>query len=138
MRVRLQFPNPSLTQQSFKDEVDINKIMKRFSRQTKSDWLSQYRDCIGGDFGDFSDVVDYRTALDRVIAAKASFEALPAVLRKRFQNDPAEFLDYCMNPANLDEMVSLGLATKGEPDQNAPSQSKPLAQGAQAPAHLPS
>lgn len=34
---------------------------------------------------------------------------LPAKVRSRFENDPQKFLEFCSDPKNRDEAVSLGL-----------------------------
>lgn len=121
-RVQVQFDEPTKTKQSFKDECDINIIMKKFKKVMHgTDYLNRYQGYAGGEFGDFSQVSDYRTALDQIAQARGVFDALPAKVRSRFQNDPAEFLDFVQNPANQDEMVYLGLATKRAPNQDAPS-----------------
>lgn len=112
MRVQKNFSLPSRTQQSFKSECDINQIMKRFKRVNNGDFLNSYSQAQGGRFDDFSDVSDYRTALDRVKRADEAFGALPSNLRKRFNHDSGAFLDFCLNPENVDEMCSLGLAVK--------------------------
>jgi len=122
MRVQKHFTQPSRTKQSFKDECDINLIMKRFKRVMNADFLQKFNGFVGGQFGDFSEVTDYRSALDQVRQAQGVFEALPAIVRKRFNNDPALFLDFCHDPKNSDELVTLGLATKSAPVQDAPSQ----------------
>lgn len=123
-RVQKIFELPSRTKQSFKDECDINKIMKRFKKVMGAEYLNRFNGYTGGQFGDFSNVTDYRTAIEQVSQARGVFEALPAKVRARFQNDAAEFLDFCHNPANVDEMVSLGLATKRAPEKDAPSGAK--------------
>lgn len=112
IRVVKKFTKPSLTKQSFKDECDINMIMKRFKKVCGQDFLNKYQGYVNGQFGDFSNVCDYRSALDQIAQAKAVFGALPAKVRARFENDAAQFLDFCHDPKNMDEMVSLGLATK--------------------------
>lgn len=109
-RVQLVCTDPSRTKQSFKDECDINKIMKRFKKVQGVEYLEQYRGYVGGNYGDFSQVVDYRSALDQVRRAQDVFGALPAAVRRRFGNDAAEFLDFVSNPANKDELVAMGLA----------------------------
>lgn len=109
-RVTKDFALPSRTKQSFKDECDINKIMQRFKKVMGAEYLSKYQNVVGGQFGDFSMVSDYRSAIEQVNAAKDVFDALPAIVRKRFDNDPAAFLDFVEDPSNLDEMRSLGLA----------------------------
>lgn len=122
-RVQKFCTDPSLTKQSFKDECDVNMIMKRFKKICSSDFLEKFNGFVGGRFGDFSEVTDYRSAIDQVRQADAVFGALPAIVRKRFDNNPALFLDFVANPNNSDELVAMGLATKRAPNQDAPSQS---------------
>ncbi len=96
--------DPSRTKQSFKEECDINTILKRFNvtgQLPVGPLQPQY--------GDFSGVFDYQTALNAVIAAQESFNALPAMLRNRFANDPAAFVDFCSDESNREEMIRLGL-----------------------------
>lgn len=112
LRVDKTFTEPSLTQQSFKKECDINEIMRRFKASGDPAYLQKLGGYTEGLYGDFSDVPDYRTALEQVKRAGDVFGALPAKVRARFSNDPAEFLDFCQNPANADELVNLGLATR--------------------------
>lgn len=114
-RVQKEFTKPSLTKQSFRDECDINRIMQRFKKLCSSDYLQNFNNVIGGSYGDFSDVGDYRSALDQVMRAQGLFDALPAIVRKRFDNDPAFFLDFVSNPDNLEEMRSLGLVKPVSP-----------------------
>lgn len=95
---------PSKTQQSFKDECDINTILERFN-VTGQVPVSP----IDPQYGDFSGVTDYQSALNAVMAAQAGFDELPAVVRQRFANDPAAFVDFCLDESNRDEMVKLGL-----------------------------
>lgn len=111
-KVQKVFTKPSRTKQSFKKECDVNHIMEKFKRVMGADYLNRYNSVVDGRFGDFTQVADYRTALDQVNRASEVFMALPAKVRSRFYNDPAEFLDFCSNPANADELVSLGLAEK--------------------------
>lgn len=112
VRIDKSFSKPSLTKQSFKAECDINKIMQKFKKVQGADFLSQYNGYVEGRFGDFSNVTDYRSAIEQVEHAKSVFCALPAKVRSRFSNDPAAFLDFVQDPKNSDELVSLGLATK--------------------------
>lgn len=103
---------PTMTQRSDKDSTDINFIVKQF---TKTGQLPQTQ--MEALYGDFSDVGDYRTALERLQAAKDAFQALPAATRKHFNNDPGYFLDYAQNPDNIEELRKLGLANpKLEPE----------------------
>lgn len=110
MRVLKEFKGPSRTKQSFRDQCDVNSVLQRFRKVNGVDYLNVYKEASGGSYGDFSAVGDYRSALDAVRRADEAFMALPSNIRARFYNDPGEFLGFCENPANFDEMVRLGLA----------------------------
>lgn len=105
-RVKLEFKKPTRTQKQFKEECDINNILRRFNT------TGQLPDMIKRNpvFGNFADVADYQSALNTVITAQEQFEALNSRLRNRFNNDPAQFLEFMANKDNLLEMIKLGLA----------------------------
>jgi len=101
---KLVFGKPSRTQQQFRDECDINNILERFNV------TGQLRvGSVQPEYGDFSGIVDYQSALNVVMAAQDSFLALPAKVRAKFDNDPALFVDWASDEANRDEMKALGL-----------------------------
>lgn len=102
---------PSMTQQQFKDEADINNIMARYQKTgVLVDPLTQTtRKPM---FDDFSELGDFRDHQQAVIDAQEMFMQLPSRLRARFQNDPAELLQWLSNPANKEEAMELGLMTK--------------------------
>lgn len=99
----------SLAQQHQKDEADINTIVRRFG--LTGELPSGIR---MPTYGDFTVVTDYQTALNAVKAAEASFMAMPAHIRMKFDNSPEKFVDFCSNPANLEAAIELGLAVKKE------------------------
>jgi len=99
---------PTKAQQHFKEECDINYVLNNFGVTALSTTPLTPR------YGDFSDVVDYHSALNAVIAAEDSFMALPANIRTRFENDPANLIDFLENPANREEAEKLGIVTKSE------------------------
>nr|DAI39153.1 MAG TPA: Scaffold protein [Microviridae sp.] len=102
---------PSMTQQQFKDEADINNIMARYQKTgVLVDPLTQTtRKPM---FDDFSELGDFREHQQAVIEAQDMFMQLPSQLRARFANDPAELLQWLSDPANKDEAMELGLMTK--------------------------
>lgn len=113
----LECKDVSLTKQSFADECDINSIVKRFGltgELPQNVVMPQYRD--------FEEIVDFHTALNAVNKANESFNQLPAEIRSRFHNNPAEFVDFCFNDDNIDEAVKLGLVPRKEviPDEKPP------------------
>ncbi len=98
---------PSLAQQHFKDECDINTILERFNI---TGMLPQSP--LSPRYGDFSGISDYHTAINRVIAAQDEFDGLPAQIRAKFDNDPAKLIEFLDNEANRPEAEELGLVEK--------------------------
>jgi len=103
----LHCEDATLAQQHFKDETDINNILRQFNI---TGLLPEAP--LSPRYGDFTGIGDYHTALNQVIAAEDEFMSLPATLRARFENDPAQLIDFLNNPENLDEAISLGLVNK--------------------------
>jgi phage internal scaffolding protein len=95
---------PTRAQQHHKDECDINVILERFG---KTGQLPV--NAISGTYGDFSGVHDYHTALNTLIAAEAEFDALPAKIRAKFDNEPAKLIEFLNEPKNKDQAIELGL-----------------------------
>lgn len=95
----------SRTKQSHKKECDINEVMKQFERTGQINHLQTFNP----QYGDFSHVDDYQTALHQVQAAEDAFADLPARIRTRFHNDPANLLTFMANESNREEAEKLGL-----------------------------
>lgn len=79
----------SRTKESFREEVDINRIVANARRGQAVTHLQKAQPM----FTDVSEVGDYKSALDMIRNADAFFQMLPAKARAEFNNDPAEFLD---------------------------------------------
>lgn len=94
-------------QQHFKDECDINTIVKRFGLTGKLPETFK-----APMVGDFADVVDFQTAMNAVVDAKDAFMQMPADLRKRFGHDPQQLIEFLENKGNLEEARKLGLVPK--------------------------
>jgi phage internal scaffolding protein len=105
----LRCEDATRTQQHFKDETDINNILRQFNitGQLPTKAMSPR-------YGDFTGVGDYHSALNQVIAAEGEFMTLPAQLRARFDNDPQELIEFLNNPENKDEAIKLGLVKRPE------------------------
>lgn len=111
----LECLDPSLAQQSFKDEVDINLLLEKFKvtgQLPPGVRLPQY--------GDFTGVSDYASAMKVVLRAQDDFMKLPAEIRSRFGNDPQAFLDFCSDKENLPELRRMGLAPEAVVDPAKP------------------
>ena len=96
----------SRTQQSFTEECDINTIVRRFNLTGTLPVAAR-----APTYGDFSEVMDYQTALNAIIAAEDSFMTLPAEIRKKFNNDAGAFVDFCSDEANRAELEKMGMIT---------------------------
>lgn len=110
----LRCEDPSLAVQSQKDEADINTIVRNFGVTGKLPEGVRIPE-----YGDFNGVDDYRSAIEAVRAAEDNFMKIPSDLRARLGHDPAKFVEYCADPANLEEMRKIGLAVPAPADSGA-------------------
>ena len=108
------------TQQHHKDECDINTIVRRFAL------TGQLPDNIRiPKYGDFDVVNDYHSAMNAVATANEAFDALPAAIRTKFQNDPGAFVDFCSDEANREELIKMGLIERKPEPPTPPSSDAP-------------
>lgn len=121
-RVAVKFTKPSRAKQEFKAECDINTIMAKYAKTGLLEHVNRYQ----GQYGDFSEVVDYQEALNLVSQAQEAFQSLPASIRTRFENDPGKYLAFVQDPANSAELVKMGLAVKS-PETASTAASPPAA-----------
>lgn len=125
---------PSKTQQQFAEQCDINNIMKKYKQTGEITHLNKKT----GIYGDFSNMPSYQEALHTVIKAEQEFMTLPADVRKKFDNNPQQFVDFINDPKNDEEAIKLGLKTQLKPtdidhlnqnlnqlNQNLKNQTKP-------------
>lgn len=97
-----------LTQQSSKDECDINLIVERAKRGAEISHLNDRTP----QYGDFTQIPkDLRECLLIVKAADDAFMSLDAGVRRRFDNDPAKMVDFLNDPDNREEAIALGLVS---------------------------
>lgn len=94
----------SMTKQEFKEECDINTIVRRFGLTGQLP-----EGLIAPTFGDFEFIGDYQSALNAIYQAQDSFMELPADVRARFENDPQQFVAFCSDAKNREEAEKLGL-----------------------------
>ncbi|WNK15009.1 MAG: internal scaffolding protein [Microvirus sp.] len=126
----LSCPDPSLTQQQFLHETDINTIVNIFMKtghlpdQTS---MPQYLDYEG--------IFDFQSAMNVVRQADENFMTMPASIRARFHNSPQEFLEFFANPDNVQEAIRLGLAV---PPDKQPGSNPTHPEAAEQPEQRPS
>jgi len=105
----------SRTKQSFREEADINTIMRRYLRtgilESQARGVPRY--------GDFTSAEDYHACMTRVRQAEELFMTLPAEVRDHVDNDPRKLLDLVFDPSRVDEARELGLIPELKKDEPA-------------------
>lgn len=108
----ISISSPSLTQQQFADEADINKLVKRY----EVTGMYYPPDVIVSRKPQYGDFTGVKSAFDAYLAAEAflddahaQFDELPSNVRSRFDNDPSVMLEFLEDPSNYDEAKRLGL-----------------------------
>lgn len=108
IQIHMEFPKDSeFTDQSFKEEADINTIMAKYQSTGEMPVLNQTHP-------QYLDVTeqDFHTHMNFILEAQALFDDLPSKIRDRFGNDPAAFLGFVNDEANYPEMARLGLLSE--------------------------
>lgn len=121
------------TRQSEKDACDINGIVAGFAKGQFTAHVNRSQ----GAFLDVSEIGDFREAKERYEKASRFFFGLPARVRREFQNEPANFLDFMTDP-DPDVLAELGLAKLKEAPEGAGGSSASSAGGEATPAASPS
>ncbi len=116
VRIRKKFTLPTRAKQSFKEECDINIIMAKYKARGIVTHVTKYQ----GHYQDLPNEIDYHHNLQSVMDAKAAFDSLPAKIRERFKNDPAQFLGFVMDPKNQSEIDKMGLGLNPAPASELP------------------
>ena len=101
---------PSLTIQSHTEDADINVLMRRFGVTGQLPQGVRVPQ-----FGDFTEITDYRTALHQIREAEDNFLKLPPDLRAKYSNDPQLFLEAVASGEALPALKALGVATSTSP-----------------------
>lgn len=102
-------------QQQYAEECDINTIVERFGLTGELPNGLRVPQMV-----EFTDVVDYQTALSKLAEADEAFMQMPAAVRSRFQNDAGSFVDFVSNPANIEQCREWGLANAKPVENPAP------------------
>lgn len=110
--VRTVNNEPSMTQQQFKDDCDVNVIMDKF---LKTGTITHLRREPGA-YLNLLEMPDYQQSLQTVINAQNSFMELDADVRLKFDNDPGKFLEWLGDPSKEQEHVAMGLRVPKQSD----------------------
>lgn len=93
--------NDGRTQQSWKDQCDINKILKRAEVKGGLSHVQKYDKAV---YGEFDPDLDLFVARERIQRATEIFGELPAEVRREFNNDPISFVTYA-NQVPAEELI---------------------------------
>lgn len=102
---------PGRVKQEFAKEVDIRQIVARYRKANINPYTVSPPPAV---FADLSMTPDFSEKWNMIAKAKESFESLPFPVRKRFNHDPKELLDFVADKDNYHEAVKLGLVVKKE------------------------
>ncbi len=114
-RHQINFPDQGRTKQSFRDECDINNIMAKYQKSGLLDFVNNHQ----AQYGDATGV-EFQAAMELVVRGQELFDALPSSVRKRFDNNPEEFLEFVNDPASEAEAIKLGLISEPVDDDKKP------------------
>jgi len=112
-RVSFKFEQPSKTDQSFKEDCDVNIIMDRFMKTGQISHLAKKQ----ASYQDVSEIPNLLDAHISIKEAKEAFMALPARIRKKLHNDPLNLEEYLLNEENHEEAAHYGLLKLDKPLQ---------------------
>lgn len=98
--------DPGMTRQEFAEECDINALMARYEKTGVVSHVNRAQPV-------FLDTTLYKglqASMDAFNEAADAFRALPAAVRKEFDNDPQKFVDFAVDEKNIERMREWGLA----------------------------
>ena len=101
----------SRTQQQFAIDCDVNHILGRCKKTGVLDHVNK----IQGTYGEFSNIEDYQSMLEKVYNAESAFMALPSTVREKFANSPNRMIAFLSDSKNDEEAIKLGLKIKPTP-----------------------
>lgn len=105
-KIEKVFTDKTRTQQNYKEDSDVNNVMKRFNRTgVLTTGMQGNRQPM---FGNFTSM-DFQSMMNTLVDAQQAFAMLPSRIRGRFKNDPYQVVRFVENPDNYDEAVRLGL-----------------------------
>lgn len=105
--------DPTKAQQQFKEEADINNILRKFLNTGELNTIGEARYANIEELADLQDVIVTRAQVEE------AWNALPAIARNAL-NDPetmVRYVEHCLQTGDLDPLRELGLAN---PKQDAP------------------
>ena len=131
----MTFEEASMTIESEAPGTTIDSYLKRYQATGLLGDPVRYS---AGQFGDFADLQTFQESMNTVARVTETFAALPAALRAKFDNNPANYVEFISDPANVKEAVELGLLDapehqflpEGKPEEGVSNENSSNAQTA--------
>lgn len=108
---------PSMTSQEFKDECNVNNILKRYAAQAQVMGvpLSELLPKLGtAPYGDFTNLDSFMEMKNKVARATQVFESLPSDIRAKYGNTVEGFIGALNNPDEYKFLSERGVLNKGD------------------------
>lgn len=100
-----------LTQQHLAEDCDINNIILKHARGEAVNIIDPAQMI----YGDFTSLEDFHSTMNRLKRTEEAWEQMPANIKKRFNQNPGELIEFLNNDANREEAEQLGLVEKKQP-----------------------
>lgn len=110
-RVSYSSALPSRTMQQFATEADVNVLIDRYKKTGSfyNPLTPQTGEPRRPMFEDISSLPSIDEAQEAILAAQEVFLRLPATVREQFGHNPALFVAWAQDPANLPALAKLGV-----------------------------
>ena len=112
----VKFTDPSLTEQSHRNEVRTQTILRKYAQTG----LMPHQSSKQPSFMNLAHAPDFHQAMNTVAAARQTFENIPAKIRSEFGNDPEQFLTFIHDPENREKMEAMNFPTDHLPQIPTP------------------
>lgn len=101
-----------VTKQSHKDECDIHKILSQYQKTGIINHITPNQP----QYLDLPDNLDYQQSVNLILEAQEAFATLPSLIRDRYGNDPARFLEALNDPSQREFLTEIGVFEKKKPE----------------------
>lgn len=108
---------PSKTHQEFERDCNISKIVKAAGKEATL-MVPRVSEPV---YGNFENGADFKEIQNKLIEAEQQFMALPSKIREKFNNDPAELIEFCKDENNVEEAKEMGLLPPDLPEPEIPT-----------------
>lgn len=97
-----------MTEQHHKETCDIHTIMRKYEKTG----LLEHVAARGPEYKNYVGAPDFKEAMDYIANANSLFQSIPSSIRDKFNNDPAEYLNFVTDENNREAIEALGLPTE--------------------------